>query len=156
MASALILPLTANGASFWKSSRKSSTFLAKASDASRIFRASSCCIMLSFSLTLSDFFFSAVHAKGASSSCFRTSSLMEMPYVLSNATVATSGSNITSVFSWRLRKSRMYPIISYSSAFREVSSRSLFASVGSFASTSSPRAMNSYSSDIELTTLLER
>mmetsp|Transcript_9304 Transcript_9304/g.39134 ORF Transcript_9304/g.39134 Transcript_9304/m.39134 type:complete len:275 (-) Transcript_9304:3046-3870(-) len=37
-----------------------------------------------------------------------------MPYVLSNATVAVSGSNIASVFSCRLRTSRMNPITSYS------------------------------------------
>ena len=54
------------------------------------------------------------HASGASSSCRRISSETEMPCVLSSATVALSGSNMASVFSWRLRTSRMNPITSYS------------------------------------------
>ena len=77
-------------------------------------RASSCCISESFSRTFSTFFFMPDHASGASSSCRRISSETEMPYVLSSATVAVSGSNMASVFSWRLRTSRMNPMTSYS------------------------------------------
>ena len=106
-------PLTVTGAVERNISRNFSTLTPNASDVSRILRASSCCISDSFSRTLSIFFFRLLHARGASSSCFSTSSLTEMPYVLRRATVATRGSNMTSVLSCRLRTSRMKPITSY-------------------------------------------
>mmetsp|Transcript_14099 Transcript_14099/g.33846 ORF Transcript_14099/g.33846 Transcript_14099/m.33846 type:complete len:269 (-) Transcript_14099:3287-4093(-) len=156
MSSTLILvPATVTGAVTWNILRKSSTLAPNPSLASRILRASSCCIRLSFSRTLSIFFFSALHASGASSRRFSTLSCTLMPYVLSSATVATSGSNMASVFSWRLRTSRISAITSYSMAWRSLSSTASSV-VGSFSKHRLPLFMNSYSSSMLWFTLVPR